>query len=213
MKTPNHRRRLIQRQVQGFTLIELLTVMTIIGILAGLVLGTFKFVQEKAARSRAEAEIKAMEAGLESYKADNGDYPDNGTGAGTTQNLNAASVGNPSSYKAQSVILYRALSGDTNLDRRVTSADGGTDIFGASVSPASTTAPKAYFEFKPNQLEPSNGTGAVTAIIDPWGNSYGYSTANRANSANGFNPTFDLWSTGGQTAATTDAKAKWLKNW
>ncbi len=49
-------------RLAGFTLVELLTVMTIIAILAGLVLGTFKFVQEKAARSRAEAEIKALEA-------------------------------------------------------------------------------------------------------------------------------------------------------
>jgi len=61
----------------GFTLIELMIVIAIIAILASLVLSTAGYVQKKAARSRAEAEIAAVGAALESYKADNGDYPIN----------------------------------------------------------------------------------------------------------------------------------------
>jgi general secretion pathway protein G len=60
---------------EGFSLIELLIVISIIAILAGLVLSTAGYVQKKGARSRAEAEITAMGAALENYKADNGDYP------------------------------------------------------------------------------------------------------------------------------------------
>jgi general secretion pathway protein G len=69
----------------GFTLIELLVVITVIAILAGLVLQTAGYVQKKAARSRAEAEIAALSAALESYKADMGDYPalTNGSSSGT----------------------------------------------------------------------------------------------------------------------------------
>lgn len=63
------------RYFRGFTLIELLVVIAIIAILASLVLSTAGFIQKKAARARAEAEIKALESALESYKADNGDYP------------------------------------------------------------------------------------------------------------------------------------------
>jgi len=59
----------------GFTLIELLVVIAIIAILAGLILSTAGFIQRKGATSRAEAEIAALSAALESYKADNGDYP------------------------------------------------------------------------------------------------------------------------------------------
>ena len=68
----------------GFTLIELLVVITVIAILAALVLQTAGYVQKKAARSRAEAEIAARSAALESYKADMGDYP-----AGTCTNVSS----------------------------------------------------------------------------------------------------------------------------
>lgn len=76
---------LASRKLPGFTLIELLVVMAIIAILAGLVLSTAGYVQKKGATSRAEAEIAALSAALESYKADMGDYP-TGTNAGTGQN-------------------------------------------------------------------------------------------------------------------------------
>ena len=52
-----------------------LVVITIIIVLAGLVLSTVGYVRKKGARSRAEAEIAAMSAACESYKADNGIYP------------------------------------------------------------------------------------------------------------------------------------------
>lgn len=59
----------------AFTLIEILIVIGIILFLAGLLLAISGFVQEKGKRSRAEAEIAALSAALESYKADNGIYP------------------------------------------------------------------------------------------------------------------------------------------
>jgi prepilin-type N-terminal cleavage/methylation domain-containing protein len=78
----------------GFTLIELLVVITVIAILAGLVLQTAGYVQKKAARSRAETEMAALSAALESYKADMGDYPagtnTSVTPSGTNEFLRAA---------------------------------------------------------------------------------------------------------------------------
>lgn len=59
----------------GFTLLELLVVIAIIAILAGLILSTAGYIQKEGARSRAKAEVAALETALESYKADNGDYP------------------------------------------------------------------------------------------------------------------------------------------
>ena len=40
---------------------------------------------------------------------------------------------------------------------------------------------KSYLAFKPNMLDPADSTAnRVTAIRDPFGNSYGYSTAKAA---------------------------------
>jgi len=56
-------------------MVELMVVMAVISILAGLVLAAAGYLQKKGARSRTEAEIAALSAALENYKADNGDYP------------------------------------------------------------------------------------------------------------------------------------------
>src|SRR3954463_1288191 len=76
----------------AFTLIELLVVMAIIIVLAGLILATAGYVQNKGKRSRAEAEIAAISAALENYKADNGVYPSdsvtNGFDVATTTKSN-----------------------------------------------------------------------------------------------------------------------------
>jgi prepilin-type N-terminal cleavage/methylation domain-containing protein len=175
----------------AFTLIELIVVVTVIVILTGLVLSTVGYVQKKAARSRAETEIAAMSAALENYKADNGVYPNNGD----TNNLDARTNGDPRStaYSQASLWLYKQLSGDSSGNR----------------SPIG----KSYMDFKPKMLLPAGGVGIVTAIADPFANSYGYSTAQGANpgGAAGYNPTFDLWSTAGLTSGTDSTQ--WIKNW
>ena len=171
----------------GFTLIELLVVMAIVVILAGLILATAGYVQNKGMRSRAEAEIAAMSAALENYKADNGVYPSDSI----TNNFDVGTT-SLSDYAPPSLRLYEYLSGDTNHDRTVDS--------------------KSYFPFKPNQLSPTDQSVAITAIRDPFGNPYGYSTMKASNPAkNGYNPTFDLWSLC-DGALGTD-QTKWLKNW
>ena len=65
---------------RAFTLIELLVVIAVIAILAGLVLSTAGYIQKKSARSRAEAEVAALSAALESYKVEYGAYPASGSG-------------------------------------------------------------------------------------------------------------------------------------
>ncbi|HWN23522.1 MAG TPA: hypothetical protein VNN16_00305 [Candidatus Sulfotelmatobacter sp.] len=206
----------------AFTMIELLVVIAIIIILAGLVLSTIGYVQKKGARARAETEIAAISAACESYKADNGIYPRDPTANTATDRLNAKTDGDPTlsatnpsgvTYPPASLVLYRALSGDTNLDRAVNATDQNFKIDGTTLSPPLTQLPKVYYTFKPNQLSPPDQT-AVQYIRDPFGNSYGYSTANQFNSSNGYNPTFDLWSTTGLTASPSSTiTPQWIKNW
>jgi type II secretory pathway pseudopilin PulG len=176
----------------AFTLIELLVVIAIIIVLAGLLLVMSSYVQKKAARSRAEAEIAAISAALENYKADNGTYP---TDPAKTESLDPAASINLTSYQTASLYLYELLAGDVDHDRQ---PDANA---------------KNYFAFKPNMLSPRDQAAHVTAIVDPFGNSYGYSTRRAANptGTGGYNPTYDLWSTGNMTAGTD--QAQWIKNW
>jgi len=172
----------------GFTLIELIVVITVIVVLTGLVLSTVGYVQKKAARSRAETEIAAISAACESYKADNGVYPRDAT---TTDTLDAKATINMANYRAASQYLYGQLAGDPDFDG----------------IPNSNY--KTYMQFKPNMLGADNANKVYPR--DPFGNSYGYSTANQANPSQGYNPTFDLWSTAGLTSGTDSAQ--WIKNW
>jgi type II secretory pathway pseudopilin PulG len=196
-------------------LIELLTVMAIIAILAGLVLSVSGWAQQKAARSRAEGEIHAMSSACESYKTDNAVYPQGPSPtamtvgsqsipANATDSLDARKTGNPSSYVSACLYLYTQLSGDLN-------GDGATD-----------TGVKAYMPFKPDALAwttQATRTQPVKYIMDPFGYSYGYSTANLATSgSSGYNATFDLWSTAGSLKTPTpgqagDVTVQWVKNW
>ena len=179
----------------AFTIIELLVVIALIIIFAGLILSTIGYVQNKGARSRAETEIAAISAALENYKADNGIYPRDPT---ATDTLDPAGSINLTNYAASSLFLYEQLTGDANADRQITGSETG----------------KTYFAFKANQLSPSDQNHAVTAIRDPFGNSYGYSTIKTANPSGtaGYNPTFDLWSTAGATSGAAN-QTQWIKNW
>jgi prepilin-type N-terminal cleavage/methylation domain-containing protein len=213
-----------ERRYNGFTLIELILVFGIIAILAGLVLTTVGYARKKGARARAETEIAAMSAACENYKADNGVYPKDPTAGTATDTLDPKTTGNPAMYQTASLVLYRALSGDRDLDRAVTDADKSFNIDGTALSPPLNQLPKSYFTFKPNMLSPTGGTGTVTAIIDPFGNSYGYSTAFQhdldlgVQPTHGYNPTFDLWSTVGLTSdppgtPPDTVTPQWIKNW
>ncbi|HXX41656.1 MAG TPA: hypothetical protein VEI58_05260 [Chthoniobacterales bacterium] len=197
------------RTTVAFTVLELLVVIAIIITLAGLILATSGYVQKKGARSRAETEIAAMSAALESYKADNGIYPTDSIN-NFTNNLNARTNLDPSTaaYSAASLFLYETLAGVTSASR------------------SATPSGKTYFTFKPNMLLPAPpSTADITAIRDPFGNSYGYSTAAnpQANPTPssppvGYNPTFDLWSTAGVAPAPTPTPPAtqqdlWIKNW
>jgi len=206
----------------AFTLVELIVVFGLIIVLTGLVLSTVGYARKKGARVRAENEIAALSAACENYKADNGVYPRDPIANTATDALNARTMLDPATanaalYRAASLVIYRALSGDRNLDRAVTAADQNYNIDGTALSPPLTQLPQSYFAFRPNILSPS-GVGTVTAIADPFRNSYGYSTANQYDPNTGYNPTFDMWSTAGVSPSPTPSppvtqQDLWIKNW
>jgi len=197
---PTIRHSLLQRAV---TIIEMLVVIMVIFILAALVLAASSYVQNKGARARAETEIAAMSAALESYKADNGTYPGNTD----TNSLNPTTDFNSSpptsgtnKYSKASLYLYEQLAGVTSGLR------------------SETPSSRSYYTFTPNMLSPKDTNNDIVGISDPFGNLYGYCTSKNPmlnpsgyTTAAGNNPTFDLWSTSG--GITPSDISKWTKNW
>ncbi|MEA3210437.1 MAG: hypothetical protein QOE70_3494 [Chthoniobacter sp.] len=211
---------------RGFTLIELLTVMAVAAILAGLVLSIQSIPQTKPGRGRAEAEIRAMILGAENYKGDNGTYPRNADTDALNPRKDGAPRGSDSNaYQKASLYLYTALSGDA---KPAGAPDGKPE-------PENKAYLSADF-FKPAILGGKKDADGklleVKYLQDPFGNSYGYSTMGakaeqdfqtelrthpnlaRPKEMPGYNPTFDLWSTGGSAkGAGPSEQAAWVKNW
>jgi prepilin-type N-terminal cleavage/methylation domain-containing protein len=193
-----------RKRQKAFTLIELLTVITIIAILAGITLGAFGVVQQKAARSRASAEIAAIGLACTRYQIDYGDYPD------------AQADSAPSG-------LYKGIPTASDY------TDGGKQLFQALMgrdtwSDLVDDGKVQYMELKQSQVGLPTGE---SYIQDPFGYPYGYyynsdgigGDSSQKSLFNYVEP--DIWSTGGQTKnGSTDISnadyqyyGKWAKNW
>ena len=198
----------------GFTLVELLVVISIIAILASFTIATIGFASRYAAMNRAKAEVSALQLALESYKIENGDYPrssdppdyKNMAADKLDARVDTNTTTSASKYNLASLALYIALSGDINKDGI------GGDLDSANQKN------KVYFQFKPSMLSPKypSVTTPVVAVVDPFRIVYGYSTigsmATRVQ-GQGYNPTFDLWSTADVDKTGTTPVAKWITNW
>ncbi len=208
----------------AFTLLEMLTVLAIIVVLAGIVLGIAGHVQKGSAIARAKGEIAMLESACESYKADKGSYPRDVpvTGTSVTDTISPKQNFIPTTdaggaYAKSSLFLYKELSGDkTKGGTEGTQPDGVTD-----------DGEQRYLkELDPRILgaKKDASTKAITQVNylqDPFGFPYAYSTAAAAAESDfqkkiklgqtatrptgnlllGFNTgKFDLWSTGGSSA-------------
>jgi prepilin-type N-terminal cleavage/methylation domain-containing protein len=215
----------------AFTLLELMTVLAVIVILTGMVVGVAGLVQRKSAMTRAKTEIEMLSMAAERYKSENGSYPR----TDRTDKLSPMEDFQPtkSKYSDASLDFYKELTGDTKEP-----CDGIPEA----------DSIQYLKEFDPRILKKSTtgvGTDKRTQIggfQDPFGFPYGYSTAAadkeseylaelkknpsatrpRGAEAKGYNgASFDLWSTAGGNPSTelkSDKEkqieqAKWVKNW
>ncbi len=99
----------------------------------------------------------------------------------------------PVTYIPSSEVLYQALAGHPD---------------GKATDPNDKIV---YFAFTPQQVK--TDAQGHTYLVDAFGNSFGYSTrqAVHPESQDGYNSTFDLWSTGGSKPFS--GNAKWFTNW
>ena len=140
---------------------------------------------------RVEGEILALSAAISNYRDVHGDYPSKG---GVTDSLKPNVTYDSEAYIPASAFLYRELSGDSDGD------------------PKTPPHGQVFYEFKRDNLRLSQA-GRSPHVVDPWGNSYGYSTfkSKHPDSADGNNASFDLWSTNGKK--NNRDISKWVKNW
>ena len=150
---------------------------------------------------------------------DNAVYP---SGTDTTDQLDPRQAKDPAdnaAYINASRVLYASLTGQPP----------DNPVF----PPAPQTGAKIYFEqFKPTMLSPTSASSGlsqgVAFIRDPWGSSYGYSTAYQAGldktppdnpPSKGYSPGYDLWSVAGRASKlkgpiTQEAEqTQWIKTW
>jgi general secretion pathway protein G len=65
----------IQRRERGFTLVEMMVVIVIIGLLATIVIINVMPAADRAAVTKARADISTLEQGIELYRLENQRYP------------------------------------------------------------------------------------------------------------------------------------------
>ena len=88
MKMPPYLERYRRRREDGFSLVELMVVIVIIGLLATIVIVNVMPAADRAAVTKARADIATLEQAIEMYRLDNMTYPT------TQQGLQALLSGN-----------------------------------------------------------------------------------------------------------------------
>ena len=181
------------RDYRGFTLVELLTVVTIIMILSGMVIGVTSYVNRKSAIDKARTQMETFNMKITEYQTDAGFLPE------TTEGDIEAQSG---------LIIYRMLycdgvgadgiagtADDGALDGR---PDEGLVPYLADLDPNTN----------PRNLIDKKGTPLPVAVVDPWGNAWRF--RNERGGPDQENPDFDLWSLGpdGKNGTSDD-----IRNW
>ena len=141
----------------AFTLIELLAVMMVILLLAGIMLGVTSYVQKTVAISTTKAQLAAIGAALEMYKADWGFYPPTSPARISNSGIKESS---------NNATLYFALSAGNSLSY---SNCASTNCIYTVVRQGR----KMYLKFPAAQIQ-TNSTTALPNIYDPWGTPLNY---------------------------------------
>jgi prepilin-type N-terminal cleavage/methylation domain-containing protein len=182
---------------RAFTLFELLTVMTIIGILAAIGLGSMRYAQNAAATGKTRALLKTVELALEKYHQQNGQYPSLSVAGSTLNSFNSGGAW----------LLYQIITGDGN------DASGGSSVSDGNISALETPLLEGVFSGKSdkfNYVEQDDAGKYV--LVDGWGNPLQYHRADEAGYS-ARNGTYDLWSYATEEDGVIGGEQKWLKNW
>lgn len=161
----------------GFSLVELMVVILIIAILMGLTVSGARFALVKSWESKTRTQLEAIKLGLGKYKEENGEYP-------------------PSTGGSEE--LYKALTGDENLDGQLTDEERKKGVFLEELlAPGGSKSIQGWVD---------NTTGKLK-IVDAFGEEIEYKQPGDENAL------YDLWSYGSDKKKKKENQAKWITNW
>lgn len=169
-----------------FSLVEILTVLVIIMILAGLVLGTVGPIKKMVREKKTLSQLHMIEVALEAYMQENGYYPQLGDATVNPQLGSAAVALDDSDADGAGVTIQPMIY---------------SDFWGALEAPVGR---KSYIQFAgagftPVYVDPTSSVRDDTDhYLDPFGNPFYYDAIDPAAPNNRMmNPEkYDLWSVG-----------------
>lgn len=99
---------------KGFTLIEILIVITIVGILIAIATSSYLTALKQSRDTRRKTDLEQIRQGLETYRSENGLYPESGNGSWKTNLTSGGFISAiPSDPKPPSSYAYVPGLGDT----------------------------------------------------------------------------------------------------
>ena len=182
----------------GFTLVEILVCFAILALLSTVLIGVWRYIDNKKLLNTAQNQISLLESGMNAYRADNaGSLPD---GKGD---------------EASSNVMYTALYRDKDNDG-VPDEEAGVTLppYCPALAVIKDTKAKEELDGIPvikTKVKTGKGNKKLWVIQDPWGNTYRYRLGFDQDNAKGkpgkgVNPDFDIFSLGG------DGKGDGLSN-
>ncbi len=213
MKTrplPTHR--------QGFTLVEIMTVITIIGLLAALGFGGYQVALQKAASKNTLARMAALQLGIESYKVDNGEYPETLESSATT------SIKGADFPYGGAKLLYQVMTGDGDdaLKGGSTASTGQLGSTGKAYWDEVTPPTAKDVEEKRKKPMVDKADDGSFFMIDGWRKPFQYVKALKDRNKRISNleevhsdGDYEIWSYGKQESPADDPESQkeWITSW
>ena len=190
------------RRSSAFTLIELLTVMAILAILSGIVMGILSSSKQRANIARAKSDLALLVQALEEYKRYYGDYPQTGPSVANSQKVTGTVGPGTATTQARLFNALIGVYGPSNFSARQ-NGPIFVDVSKLTVEVAINSA-----TFAVASGSPPAKTALSNSFVDPWGDRYMYfyKTATPPGGRPGtawVPPAYVLYSTGPDGASST----------